>query len=101
MLNGLEVQYVLLLCHTDVLGQLVDVVRPFCEVVMSEDTSGPITGLAIGALNKFLICNLISECVCVCVCARLFVCAKVHVHACLHARKGAAVKGFPLQWGGK
>ena len=43
----------------------MDVVRPFCEVVMSEDTSGPITGLAIGALNKFLICDLISKCVCI------------------------------------
>ena len=31
---------------------------PFLEVIRSEDTSGPITGLALSSLNKFLSYNL-------------------------------------------
>lgn len=38
-----------------------EVVRPFCEVVSSEDTTGPVTGLAISALDKLLRAGLISE----------------------------------------
>lgn len=33
--------------------------RPFLEVVRSEDTTGPITGLALTSVNKFLSCGLI------------------------------------------
>ena len=28
--------------------------RPFCEIVQSDDTTGPITGMAIASLDKFL-----------------------------------------------
>ncbi|XP_063121018.1 Golgi-specific brefeldin A-resistance guanine nucleotide exchange factor 1 isoform X4 [Rattus norvegicus] len=33
--------------------------RPFLEVIRSEDTTGPITGLALTSVNKFLSCALI------------------------------------------
>ena len=36
-------------------------VQPFCDVVSSEDTSGPLTGMAINALDKLLLFGLISE----------------------------------------
>ena len=32
--------------------------RPFCEVVVNEETSGPVTGQAIFALDKFLASGL-------------------------------------------
>lgn len=35
--------------------------RPFLEVVRSEDTTGPITGLALTSVNKFLVYGLISK----------------------------------------
>lgn len=35
--------------------------RPFCEVVSSEETSGPLTGMAITSINKLLCAGLISE----------------------------------------
>lgn len=35
--------------------------RPFLEVVRSEDTTGPITGLALTSVNKFLSFGLIGE----------------------------------------
>lgn len=35
--------------------------RPFLEVVRSEDTTGPITGLALTSVNKFLSYGLISK----------------------------------------
>lgn len=49
--------------HTDELSSLsvCEVVRPFCEVVSSEDTTGPVTGMAISALDKLLCAGLISE----------------------------------------
>ena len=34
-------------------------IGPFLEVIRSEDTSGPLTGLAISSINKFLSYNLI------------------------------------------
>lgn len=33
--------------------------KPFCEVVQSDDTTGPVTGMAIGSLDKFLAYGLI------------------------------------------
>uniref|UniRef100_A0A8C5SFR8 Uncharacterized protein n=1 Tax=Laticauda laticaudata TaxID=8630 RepID=A0A8C5SFR8_LATLA len=33
--------------------------RPFLEVIRSEDTTGPITGLALTSVNKFLSYELI------------------------------------------
>ena len=38
---------------------VLDIVRPFCLVVINEETTGPITGLAIGALDKFLASGLL------------------------------------------
>ena len=38
---------------------VVDVVRPFCDVVVNEETTGPITGQAISALDKFLASRLL------------------------------------------
>ena len=38
---------------------MLDIVRPFCSVVINEETTGPITGLAIGALDKFLASGLL------------------------------------------
>lgn len=35
--------------------------RPFLEVVRSEDTTGPITGLALTSVNKFLSHGLIGK----------------------------------------
>lgn len=34
-------------------------IGPFLEVIRSEDTSGPLTGLAISSINKFLSYHLI------------------------------------------
>lgn len=34
---------------------------PFLEVIRSEDTSGPITGLALSTINKFLCYDLIGK----------------------------------------
>jgi len=34
---------------------------PFLEVVRSEDTTGPITGLALSSINKFLCYSLIGK----------------------------------------
>lgn len=38
---------------------VLDIVRPFCDVVVNEETTGPITGLAIAALDKFLASGLL------------------------------------------
>lgn len=38
---------------------MLEIVRPFCSVVTSKETTGPITGLAISALNKFLASGLL------------------------------------------
>lgn len=35
--------------------------RPFLEVVRSEDTTGPITGLALTSVNKFLSYGLLGK----------------------------------------
>ena len=35
--------------------------RPFLEVIRSEDTTGPITGLALTSVNKFLSYALIGK----------------------------------------
>lgn len=32
---------------------------PFLDVIRSEDTTGPVTGLALSSINKFLAYNLI------------------------------------------
>ncbi len=48
--------------HTHTLS-LLDVnvfLRPFCDVVQSDDTTGPVTGMAIASLDKFLAYGLIS-----------------------------------------
>lgn len=34
---------------------------PFCEIVQSDDTTGPITGMAITSLDKFLAYGLIGR----------------------------------------
>jgi brefeldin A-resistance guanine nucleotide exchange factor 1 len=34
---------------------------PFLDVIRSEDTTGPITGLALSSVNKFLSYNLIGK----------------------------------------
>ena len=34
---------------------------PFLEVIRSEDTAGPITGVALSSVNKFLCYGLIGE----------------------------------------
>ena len=34
---------------------------PFLEVIKSEDTTGPITGLALTSVNKFLSYSLVGE----------------------------------------
>ena len=31
-----------------------EVLGPFLEVIRSEETTGPITGMALGSINKFL-----------------------------------------------
>ena len=36
--------------------------NPFLEVIRSEDTTGPITGLALSSINKFLSYSLIGIC---------------------------------------
>lgn len=36
-------------------------VGPFLDVIRSEDTTGPITGVALSAVNKFLSYGLIGE----------------------------------------
>ena len=45
------------LLHLDVMVFL----RPFCEIVQSDDTTGPITGMAIASLDKFLAYGLIGK----------------------------------------
>lgn len=41
--------------------------RPFLEVVRSEDTTGPITGLALTSVNKFLSHGLIGKKILTCI----------------------------------
>jgi hypothetical protein len=53
---------VLFLCYIDL--QEVDVIAilgPFLDVIRSEDTTGPITGYALSAVNKFLCYGLIGK----------------------------------------
>ena len=38
---------------------VVDIVCPSCDVVVNEETTGPITGQAISALDKFLASRLL------------------------------------------
>jgi len=40
---------------------------PFLAVIRSEETTGPITGLALTSVNKFLSYGLVGEFIC-CVC---------------------------------
>ena len=40
---------------------LLDVVRPFCDIVINEETTGPVTGQAIFALDKFLSSGLFGK----------------------------------------
>ena len=40
------------------------VLAPFCAIIQSDDTTGPVTGMAIGSLEKFLAYGLIGEGVC-------------------------------------
>ena len=40
---------------------ICQLLQPFCEVVSSEETSGPLTGMAITSINKLLCADLISE----------------------------------------
>ena len=50
------------LCYLDL--QEVDVIAilgPFLDVIRSEDTTGPITGYALSAVNKFLCYGLIGK----------------------------------------
>lgn len=35
--------------------------KPFCDIIQSDDTTGPITGMAITSLDKFLAYGLIGE----------------------------------------
>lgn len=39
----------------------IEFLGPFLEVIRSEDTTGPITGLALTSVNKFLSYGLIGE----------------------------------------
>ena len=39
----------------------VQYLSPFLEVIMSEKTSGPITGVALSSDNKFILYNIISR----------------------------------------
>ena len=53
---------VLFCCYVDL--QEVDVIAilgPFLDVIRSEDTTGPITGYALSAVNKFLCYGLIGK----------------------------------------
>jgi brefeldin A-resistance guanine nucleotide exchange factor 1 len=38
---------------------VLEIVRPFCDVVTNKETTGPITGAAISALDKFLASGLL------------------------------------------
>ena len=38
-----------------------EVLGPFLEVIRSEETTGPITGMALGSINKFLSYGFIGE----------------------------------------
>ncbi|KAG7475606.1 Golgi-specific brefeldin A-resistance guanine nucleotide exchange factor 1-like [Solea senegalensis] len=54
------------LCAEVICRELSDIepnifLRPFLEVVRSEDTTGPITGLALTSVNKFLSYGLIGK----------------------------------------
>lgn len=43
---------------------------PFLDVIRSEDTTGPITGVALSSVNKFLSYGLIGMCNCTKSCVR-------------------------------
>ena len=52
------------MCYYGVDLQEVDVIAilgPFLDVIRSEDTTGPITGYALSAVNKFLCYGLIGK----------------------------------------
>ena len=40
--------------------------KPFCDIIQSDDTTGPVTGMAIGSLEKFLAYGLIGLYSCHC-----------------------------------
>ncbi len=37
------------------------VIHPFCQIVLSDDTTGPVTGMAISSLEKSLAYTLLGE----------------------------------------
>ena len=47
--------------HTHQLADMdvCEVIGPFCQIVQSDDTTGPVTGMAISSLDKLLAYNLI------------------------------------------
>ena len=53
------------LCVVSDLEELApnEFLSPFLEVIRSEDTTGPITGLALTSINKFLSYGLIGTCI--------------------------------------
>ena len=50
-----------ILSHTHQLSDLdvTTFLKPFCEIVQSDDTTGPVTGMAISSLDKFLAYGLV------------------------------------------
>jgi len=48
-----------LVATTTLSSECSQFIGPFLEVIRSEDTSGPLTGLAISSINKFLSYGLI------------------------------------------
>ena len=40
---------------------MIAILGPFLDVIRSEDTTGPITGYALSAVNKFLCYGLIGK----------------------------------------
>ncbi len=54
-----HVIYIILVIITGI--DLLDVIRPFCDVVINEETTGPVTGQAIFSLDKFLASGLFGK----------------------------------------
>ena len=52
-----------ILNHTHRLSNLdvTTYLKPFCEIVQSDDTTGPVTGMAISSLDKFLAYGFIGK----------------------------------------
>ena len=66
-------------------------IAPFCAIIQSDDTTGPVTGRAIAALDKFLAYGLIGTWAGVCVCVAWCVCGQVCVCVCVWACVGVSV----------